>query len=42
MPARTFYLDSYIESWVIKGFSIPVAAIFDEAANVEALQELMK
>ena len=42
MPARTFYLDSYIESWVIKGFSIHVAAIFDEAANVEALQELMK
>jgi hypothetical protein len=42
MPARTFYLDSYIESWVIKGFSIPVAAIFDETANVEALQELTK
>lgn len=42
MPARTFYLDHYIESWVIKGFSIPVAAIFDEAANVEALQELIK
>jgi hypothetical protein len=29
-------------SYRIKGFSIPVAAIFDETANVEALQELMK
>lgn len=42
LPARTFYFSDYIESWVIKGFAIPVAAIFDEAANVEALQELIK
>ena len=42
LPPRTFYFSDYIESWVIKGFAIPVAAIFDEAANVETLQELIK
>ncbi len=35
-------IDDDITSRVIEGFSIPVRAIFDEAANVEALAQLMK
>ena len=31
-----------ITSRVIAGFTIPIAAIFDEAANVQALQNLMQ
>jgi hypothetical protein len=31
-----------IESRVIEGFMIPVEAIFDEKANIEALQNLIK
>jgi hypothetical protein len=31
-----------IESRVIEGFTIPVEALFDEKANIEALQNLMK
>ncbi len=41
-PAKIFTLDDEIESRVIKGFVIPVKAIFDEQANIEALQKLMK
>ncbi len=35
-------IDDDITSRMIEGFSIPVRAIFDEAANVEALAQLMK
>ena len=31
-----------IESFAVKGFIIPVAAIFDEAVNLVTLQELIK
>jgi Uma2 family endonuclease len=41
-PAKTFGYYDEIESRVIKGFIIPVRAIFDETANVEALQNLLK
>lgn len=41
-PARIFTLDDYIDSFAIKGFSIPVAAIFDNVANIEALQEILQ
>ncbi|MFN8354253.1 MAG: Uma2 family endonuclease [Spirosomataceae bacterium] len=41
LPARVFTLDHYIDSFAIKGFEIPVAAIFDPAANMEALQEIL-
>jgi Uma2 family endonuclease len=41
-PPKYFGLDDDIESRVIKGFVIPVQAIFDEVVNVETLQELMK
>jgi Uma2 family endonuclease len=40
-PAKIFRLDDDIESYVIKGFVIPVQAIFDEATNLEVLQELL-
>ena len=40
-PAKTFRLDEDIESYAIKGFSIPVQAIFDEKVNVEVLQDLL-
>lgn len=38
----TYRMGEDITSKVIEGFSIPVAAIFDEKENVAALQELMK
>lgn len=41
-PAKRHRLDEWIESWAIKGFNIPVHALFDEAANLEAIQELLK
>jgi Uma2 family endonuclease len=40
-PAKIFRLHEDIESRVIKGFVIPVQAIFDEATNLEVLQELL-
>lgn len=48
MPnATTYHLhlkvqQGTISSTVIKGFTIPVAALFDETANMEALVELLK
>ena len=42
LPAKTFGLADEIESPVIKGFIIPVQAIFDEAVNVETLQDLLQ
>jgi Uma2 family endonuclease len=41
-PAKVFRLDEDIESWVIKGFTIPVQALFDEATNLETLQNLLE
>ncbi len=41
-PAKTYGLADEIESYVIKGFVIPVQAIFDETVNVETMQELMR
>ncbi|MFN4257333.1 MAG: Uma2 family endonuclease [Saprospiraceae bacterium] len=41
-PPKTFRMGEDIESRVIKGFVIPVAAVFDSTANVEALQNLLK
>lgn len=41
-PPKTFGIADEIESHVIKGFVIPVQAIFDEAVNVETIQDLLK
>jgi Uma2 family endonuclease len=41
-PAKYFGLDDEIESRVMKDFVIPVFAIFDETANLEALQHFLK
>ena len=41
-PPKVFRLDEDIESWVIKGFNIPVQALFDEATNLETLQILLQ
>lgn len=41
-PAKTFGSSDEIESYVIKGFITPVQAIFDEAVNVETLQDLLQ
>ena len=41
-PPKTFGIADDIESYVIKGFVIPVQAIFDEAVNVETIQDLLK
>jgi Uma2 family endonuclease len=41
-PPSTFTIDEMIESRVIPGFTIPVRAIFENQANVEALQQLLK
>ncbi len=41
-PPKTYGLSDEIESRVIKGFVIPVQAIFDEQVNVETLQDLLK
>jgi Uma2 family endonuclease len=39
--AKIYTFDNEIESIAIEGFKIPVAAIFDEAQNVLALQRLL-
>ena len=41
-PAKVFQSGTDIESYAIRGFVIPVAAIFDEAANMEAMKNLLK
>lgn len=41
-PAKIFCVGEVIESRVVKGFAIPVAAVFDSTANMEALQNLLK
>jgi Uma2 family endonuclease len=41
-PPKSFGLADEIESYVIKGFVIPVQAIFDETVNVETIQDLLK
>jgi Uma2 family endonuclease len=40
-PAKTYQLHDTIASTAIAGFEIPVKALFDEAANVQALQQLL-
>ncbi len=40
-PPRILRIDDDIESRVIKGFAIPVRAVFEEAANMEALKNLI-
>ena len=42
MEPYQYIIDDDIESRVIKGFRIPVRAIFEEEANVAALQVLVK
>ncbi len=41
-PAKVHQSSGFVESYAIKGFNIPVSAIFDEASNMETLQKLMK
>lgn len=41
-PASIFDIESIIESKVIKGFKVPVEAIFDDEANLKAMNALMK
>ena len=41
-PAKIIQYGEIIESKVITGFTMNVAAIFDESINLETLQELMK
>ena len=41
LPAKTFSYDEDIKSFVIEGFEIPVATIFDEDVNYEILQNLL-
>jgi Uma2 family endonuclease len=41
-PPKSFGLADEIESYVIKGFVIPVQAIFDETVNVETIHDLLK
>lgn len=41
-PAKIFPCGHIIESYAIQGFAIPVEAVFEEAANLEAMRELMK
>jgi Uma2 family endonuclease len=40
-PEKTYNIDDTIESRVIKGFTIPVRAIFEESVNIETLQRLL-
>lgn len=40
-PPKVLSIDEDIESWAIAGFNIPVRAIFEEAANVATLQQLL-
>jgi Uma2 family endonuclease len=41
-PPKIFKLNDDIESRVIKGFIMPVRAIFDEETNIETLQNLLE
>jgi len=41
-PAKIHQYGHIIESYAIPGFAIPVKAVFEEAANVEALRNMMK
>ena len=41
-PPKVFKLNDDIESRVIKGFIMPVRAIFEDEANIETLQILMQ
>jgi Uma2 family endonuclease len=41
MPAYIFTMDDEIESAVITGFKIPVAALFDEKINLQVLKSLL-
>ncbi len=41
-PAKIYQLHDTVASLAVSGFEIPVKAIFDEAANLEALQRLME
>jgi Uma2 family endonuclease len=41
-PAKIYSIDDDIESRVIKGFIIPVRAIFDEEVNLETIQTLLQ
>lgn len=41
-PAKIHQYGHIIESYAIPGFAIPVEAVFEEAANVEALRNMMK
>ncbi|MDZ7877782.1 MAG: Uma2 family endonuclease [Saprospiraceae bacterium] len=41
MPPYVFLYEDNIESAVITGFNIPVAALFDEAINLQTLKQLM-
>lgn len=40
-PPKVFGIADEIESYVIKGFVIPVQALFDETVNVETIQDLL-
>ena len=40
-PIATVYYDDDIKSKVVEGFEIPLAAIFDEHTNIEALRKLI-
>lgn len=40
-PAKVHQYGDMVESVAVQGFSIPVRAIFEEEANLEALQKLM-
>jgi Uma2 family endonuclease len=42
MPPFIHTIVDDIESRIIEGFKIPVAALFDEQANLAALQQLLK
>ena len=41
-PPQIFDLADEIESHVIKGFIIPVQAIFDAGVNLETMQDLFR
>ena len=41
-PPQIFDLADEIESHVIKGFVIPVQAIFDAGVNLETMQDLFR
>jgi Uma2 family endonuclease len=41
MPARIYHVNDDIKSAVIDGFEIPVLAIFEQEANMQALQKIV-